>query len=1188
MHSPREQVVDASQIGRLQAQLLGGCDLTCNGRRLAEAAFRRRRALTLLLCLLLAPGHRLPREVVLERLWPEETPATSTVNLYSVLSALRAALGGGPSATAVQSRDSAIALAPELAVDLDVEAFEAAAAVALNSGEPAALRAAAALYGGPLLPDLPYEDWVEGRREALARLQRRVLMALAAAEAASDPATAEERLRTLLAAEPTNEAAARRLLRLLAGSGQRAEALRVYARLRTALREELDLAPSAKTEELHAALRASPAPAQATKQDLPTGTVTFLMTDIEGSTALWEADEGAMRAALAWHDTLIAETLAAHGGHQVKERGEGDSIFAVFASPRQALAAACAMQHALLAEPWPPATPLRARMGLHTGEATLREGGYYGVAVNRAARVRGLGHGGQVLLSAATAALVREAPPTGVGLRALGSHSLRGLAEPEAVYQVLHPALPAEFPPLLSPQAPRHNLPRQTDSFIGREREQGEVLALLGQAALVTLTGTGGVGKTRLALAVAGELLDRYPNGVWLVELAALADPALMARSVATVLGLREEPNRPVLATLTDHVKEKHLLLVLDNCEHLVGACAELVTALLRACPGLQVLTTSREGLAIPGEVLYQVPSLSVPDPMAPPPVELVPAYEAVRLFAERAQARRQGFTLTERIAPVVAAVCARLDGIPLAIELAAARVGTLSVEAIAARLDDRFRLLTGGSRVALPRQQTLRATLDWSWDLLGERSRDLLRRLAVFAGGWTLAAAESVCAGESIDVPTVLDLLEDLVNKSLAHLGEGVDGTRYGLLETVRQYGWERLTASGEGAARVRERHLAYFLALAEEAESQLTGPEPGVWLARLEAEHDNLRTALDWSLAGGGQEKGMRLAAALWQFWLQRGHLSEGRRRLEAALTVAADAAACLRARTLLGAGVLAFEQDDYDQARDRSEAALTLYRELEDRRSVASVLGHLGKVAWQEGNVAEATVRFEESLALARELQDWRSAARALGNLGNLAYQASDYLHARARYEECLTIFRQLGDQQGTANAINNLAMVVLEQGDYAQARAWLQENLAWARAHSAPIVIAAALQNLGEVASEQSEYAQARLYYLESLQLLQALGAKVRIALCLEALARLAALRPAPQADDTVFLAARLWGAAEALREAIGAPLPPSERPLIEGTLTTLRATLGEERFAAALAAGRHFPLEQVIAEVLAGA
>jgi predicted ATPase/transcriptional regulator with XRE-family HTH domain len=409
-----------------------------------------------------------------------------------------------------------------------------------------------------------------------------------------------------------------------------------------------------------------------------------------------------------------------------------------------------------------------------------------------------------------------------------------GAAGPQAIYQVVHPDLPADFPPLASPVVHPGNLPLALTSFIGREEEQSEVRALLGAARLVTLTGAGGAGKTRLALAVARELLGDYPQGVWLVELAPLADPALVPQAVAQALGLREEAGQPILGTLLGHLKERHLLLVLDNCEHLVSACAELATALLRACPSVRILATSREGLGVAGERLYRVPSLAAPPLGHLPPPERLGGYAAVALFVARAQERRAGFTLSAQNAPAVAAVCAQLDGLPLAIELAAARVGSLPVEAIAGRLDDRFRLLTGGPRTALPRQQTLQAALDWSYDLLTEPEQRLLHRLVVFAGGWTLEAAEVMGAGDGVESWEVLDLLGGLVNKSLVLLDEDADAPdrvgRYRLLETVRQYGWERLGTSQE-AARVRDRHLAYFLALAEEAAPQ-TPSQPVVSL--------------------------------------------------------------------------------------------------------------------------------------------------------------------------------------------------------------------------------------------------------------------------------------------------------------------------------------------------------------------
>jgi predicted ATPase/class 3 adenylate cyclase len=500
---------------------------------------------------------------------------------------------------------------------------------------------------------------------------------------------------------------------------------------------------------------------------LPTGIVTFLFTDIEGSTRLWEEYPQQMRQALARHDAILRHTIQSHAGHVFKTMG--DAFYAVFSSASEAVRAALDAQGALSAEDWSEVGGLYVRMALHTGRAEEREGDYLGPSLNRVARLLSIGHGGQVLLSEATQAQAGEAEIPGVVLRDMGSHRLKDLFAPERVFQLCHPDLRQEFPPLRSLSALRHNLPVQVTSLIGREREIEEVRQRLAEARLLTLTGSGGVGKTRLALQVAAELTEAYPEGVWLAELASLSDPDLVPQTTAQAIGVREEPGKSLTRTLADTLKDKRLLLVLDNCEHLVDACARLADTLLRSCPEMKVLATSREVLGIAGEVVYPVPSLSLPDPQRPLTPDVLGEYESVRLFAERAAGVAPAFVMTARNAGAVAHVCRQLDGIPLAIELAAARVRALSIEQVAQRLDDRFRLLTGGSRTALPRQQTLRALIDWSYDLLTGPEKRLLSRLSVFAGGWTLAAAEAVCSGEDIEAWEILDLLTSLVNKSLA-----------------------------------------------------------------------------------------------------------------------------------------------------------------------------------------------------------------------------------------------------------------------------------------------------------------------------------------------------------------------------------------------------------------------------------
>ncbi len=640
--------------------------------------------------------------------------------------------------------------------------------------------------------------------------------------------------------------------------------------------------------------------------DLPSGTVTFLFTDIEGSTRLWEEHPEAMRQALLQHDDLLRACIESHGGRVFKTMG--DAFCAVFANPRGAIETILASQQRLPAlglQVGDELQPLRVRMALHTGVAEERDGDYFGPPLNRIARLLAIGRGGQVLLTAATRELLAGNLPRGATLQERGSHRLRDLSQPEQVYQLLHPSLRAVFPPLRSLSTHPNNLPHQLTSFIGREKEIEQLDALLGRSRLVTLTGSGGCGKTRLALHVAAELLEAYPDGVWLVELAALSDPALVPQSVASVFGLKEEPGRPILQTLGDYLRSRRLLLALDNCEHLRSACAELAGSLLRQCSQVRILASSREGLGIAGEQIYRVPSLSLPDPHGSESVESLLASEAARLFLDRALLQRADFTLTGKSAGALAQICCRLDGIPLAIELAAARVRSLSVGEIRAGLDDRFRLLTGGSRTALPRQRTLRSLLDWSSDLLTGAEQALLQRVSVFASGWTLAAAEEVCsdcglriadcglgdgtpepghsairppasrvpAQSAIEEWKILDLLTSLCDKSLVVAEQRQGATRYRLLETVRQYARDRLLEGGDGATW-RERHLAHYLALAEEFEPQLRGPEQTEWLERQEAEHDNERAALQLGLESeDGADAGLRLAGALAWFGLIRG---------------------------------------------------------------------------------------------------------------------------------------------------------------------------------------------------------------------------------------------------------------------------------------------------------------------------
>jgi predicted ATPase/class 3 adenylate cyclase len=847
---------------------------------------------------------------------------------------------------------------------------------------------------------------------------------------------------------------------------------------------------------------------------LPTGTVTFLFTDVEGSTQLWEQYPEQMHTALARHDTLLREVIQRHKG--VVFKTVGDAFCAAFSTAIEGVIAALAAQQALLAADWAEIGVLRVRMAVHTGSAEARDGDYFGQTLNRVARLLSIGHGEQVLLSQATAGLIAESLPPGCTLQDMHSHRLKDLQQPEHVWQLLHHDLPVEFPPLRSLQAFANNLPVQTTSFIGREPEMEQVRSRLASTRLLTLTGAGGCGKTRLALQVAAERVEAYPDGVWLVELAALSEGDLVAQSVASALGLREEPGRDLTETVTNNLRTKALLLILDNCEHLVEACARLADTLLRLCPAVKVLATSREALNIAGETTYRVPSLLQPDPNNLPMLEkeLVSAlteFDAVRLFLERATSHRADFGLNRQNGRAVAEVCQRLDGIPLAIELAAARVKVLPVEQISQRLDNRFRLLTTGSRTALPRHQTLRALIDWSYELLTGAERSLLCRLSVFAGGWTLEAAESVCSDFGLqDPPTaiqnpkskiqneeVLDLLTSLVDKSLVMYEAGNPQARYRLLETVRQYALERRIEAGE-VASVRKRHHAYFLIWAETAKSQMTQGDKRAWLERVETEYDNLRAALTWCQEAQDAETELRLAGALGLFWRIRGYLAEGRNWLEWGLQRSSDIKTEARAATLREAGSLAISQGDFDAARSCYAESLAIEQALEDQHGIAASLRGLGEASNRQSDYSAARPYFEEALALYRQLADLQGIADELTDLGNLAWNLSDYATARALHEEALAIYRSTDNRLSVGNTLTNLALAVRQQGEYALARTLLEESLVIRREFGESQGVGMALGALGTVAQKQGDFVAARTFHEEGLEIFRAAANKRGIA------------------------------------------------------------------------------------------
>lgn len=688
---------------------------------------------------------------------------------------------------------------------------------------------------------------------------------------------------------------------------------------------------------------------------------------------------------------------------------------------------------------------------------------------------------------------------------------------------------------------PRSNLPDLLTSFVGRGQELQELTRLLDEYRLLTLTGSGGVGKSRLALRLAATVMNDYRDGEWLVELAALSDPTLVPQTVGAVLGLKDPRDMSATERLTAFLQSRRTLLMLDNVEHVISACADLADAVLRQCPDVKLLVTSRERLGLSGEFAYRVPSLSLPLADDRATARGLAECESVALFGERVRLHRPQFAVTDKNAAAVASICRRLDGIPLAIELAAARVRALSVEEVDKRLKQGFSLLTGGSRTALPRQQTLRAAIDWSYNLLSDPEKVLLCRVSIFAGGWTLKAAEQVCADDTVPAAAVVDLLTSLMDKSLVVAEERSGTTRYRLLETVRQYARDLLLEHG-GEGQWRNRHLAYFLALAREVEPLLKGAEVESGLNALQADHDNLRLALDWAESASGDAiSGLRIAAAIWWFWNVRGYLREGRQRLSRLLAAVPDTEALDdRAKALRGAGALARVQADYDAAEALQRQSLAIRRRLGDQRGIAMTLGSLGTIAEQRGDYETARALQEESLAIQRGLGDRASAAMMLSNVGEVYLRQRDYGTARLRLEEALAIYKELGNQWGMAQCFNNLGRLATVEGQYESALGLLKQALLIVR-------------DLHDLAS---------------------------ITFSLQAVGHLAFARRSP------LDAARIWGRLELLREEIDAPIPDNDRVEYTERVASARAATGDDSvFDRAWLDGRAMKLEQVIEWVL---
>jgi predicted ATPase/class 3 adenylate cyclase len=941
--------------------------------------------------------------------------------------------------------------------------------------------------------------------------------------------------------------------------------------------------------------------------------------DIEGSTQLLHQLSDGYGEVLAACRALLRSAFQGWRGHEVDT--QGDAIFAVFARASDALSAAVAAQRALAASSWLQGVTVRVRMGLHTGEPSRVSEGYVGLDVHRAARIMSAAHGGQVLLSQTTRDLVAHDGAEGESLRDLGEHHLKDFEQAMHLYQVVIAGLPADFPPLKTLDGRADMLPVPPTALVGREDEVTQIGKLLRRedVQLVTLTGPGGMGKSRLSIRVAAELREVFVGGVFFVSLAPITDPMLVLPTIAQVLGIRDGAGQTPSLRLVETLQRRPVLLVLDNFEQVVGAAGQ-VADLLASCPPLKVLVTSREVLHVRAEHEFAVPPLALPDPAHLPRLAALARFSSVALLVQRVQAVKPEFRLTTINAREVAEICVRLDGLPLAIELAAARMKLLSPQALLARMGRRLTLLTGGARDVPTRQQTLRNTIEWSYFLLNAQEQRLFRWLSVFVSGCTLPAAEAVCAGTGDEIDDIASLIDKSLLRSIEQTGGDNEEPRLLMLETIREYGQELLASSGE-APDAREAHADYFLRLSEEAVPALDGPLLTTWLDRLEQEHDNLRAALYWFLEADLPVMALRLCSALERFWVVRGYRNEGLTFLERALGGSSGVVPSVRAKALLAAARLSFMQSDYDRGKALAQESLALFRELGDRRGIGLSLNRLGIAAWRQADFPTARVLMEEDLALYKELGNPDRIAWSLFALGLINIKQGEYTRALASFEEGLALFRKLGNKRGIAASLTQMAAtlfvsqgdqtmvypllaqglsldreigdkegmavsslllgsVALKQGDVATARTRVEEGLLLYREMGYREGIAEAFSLLGKVEAARGDLTFACTLFQESLTIGRDLAQRELIATGLEGLARaIAALGDPTQA-------VRLWGTAEALREALGAPLPPFERSDYDAAVAAVRDQLGEGVFISTWQEGRLLPADQALLKAVA--
>ncbi|MDQ6825059.1 MAG: tetratricopeptide repeat protein [Candidatus Eremiobacteraeota bacterium] len=906
---------------------------------------------------------------------------------------------------------------------------------------------------------------------------------------------------------------------------------------------------------------------------MPTGTVTFLFTDIEGSTQRWETHREAMPAAVKRHDELLRGSIETNGGYVFKT--VGDAFCAVFDSVAGAASAALDIQRALSGEDFTSVGGLRARVAMHTGNCEERNGDYFGPAVNRVARLLSVGHGGQILLSDATAALAKADLPPRSSMRDLGSHRLKDLSNPEHVHQLIAPDIAADFPPLRSLEAIPNNLPIQVTSFRGREADMQEISEALDTTRLVTLFGAGGVGKTRLALQVAAELLDRFPDGVWYLELAPITDPEFVPTVIAGLLNAPEAHDRSVTETLLNFLKRKRMLLILDNCEHMVEAVSTLVAAILHSCPDVRILATSRQAFNIAGEDVIRVASLAAPDPTSQVSADTAMEFGAVALFVDRATSVNRTFRLSDDMASTVADICRRLDGIPMAIELAAARVKVLSIPHLAQRLSERFRILSSGDRTVLKRQQTMRALIDWSYDLLTETEKLLFRRLSVFAGGFSLDAASDVCSGGNIDAADILDLISSLVDKSLIVAETGGDVERYRLLESTREYAIEKLTESGERDQFLRS-HAHYFLTQAREADESWPTTPRAAWLSKVRSELDNFRAALDWTLIKKKDgAAGAALAGSLGFLWYDGGLEAEGRRWIQTATALSFELPDDVTARLCLALAALCAGKESYEAAT----RAVKLYDQIGDRKRAALARTQVGFALFQLGRANEAFEPALQAVSILRLEGGPRVVSAGLTILGLVQWIQGEVEAGRRSYSEAIALAKGNGDDRRVAIILQNLAELECTTGNVARAIEYANEAQAiYERDHDEGGQ-ANVGSNLGAYLIFLERFSEARDTLRRAVRYLHETELPYNVVICTQSLALVAAT------NNAHTRAARLLGFADAQYQKLEIQREPTEAMIYDRLMKLLRTQLNDTEIAALRAEGAALTEDQAVAEAL---